>query len=264
MLELKAPRKTGHWLRNDVPQSGWRCVGIEERKGGTVICQMCEVTEVVYVHRMVHDDLLLVELSCGYACAAHMTGNAEQERLREVHYAWLAAVRANRTPIQKIKRKRWKGDHSVLGVHKWTMQVDPHKYMDQFIVEVRNKDGWCYSLRRHWWVPAYGAPVLYLHGGPFDSDVEAAVASISHAELLLANSQWMANDYVSEILHKKAAKAEQDAKDTLWGIRNLIEEDCPELAEAVGMDRMSLGKAFQEQRARWEAQRLVEHAAKGP
>jgi hypothetical protein len=168
-----------------VPHSGWRCTGIDDDKRYT--CEMCEVTEISYSHIMVHDALPGVELRCGYVCAAHMTGNAEQERLREVHYAWLAAVRANRTPIQKLKRKSWRGDHSVSGVHEWTMHVDD--FCDWFRVEVKNADGWRYSLRRHWWVPAYGAPVLYLHGGPFESDVEAAVAGISHAELLLADSR---------------------------------------------------------------------------
>jgi hypothetical protein len=205
VTEIKAPRKTGHWLRKDVPLSGWRCIGIEE---GADICQMCELAEISHSHVMTHERLPGVEWRVGLVCASHMSGNAEQERLREVHYAWLAAVRANRTPIQKLKRKRWRGKHFTSGAHEWTMRVD--RLWDQFIVKVRNEDGWRYTVQRHWWARK---PSMHLHGGPFDSDVEAAVSGIAQAELLQANSGWMANDRAAEIMHLAAARAESEAHD---------------------------------------------------
>lgn len=82
MTQLKAPRKTGHWLRDDVPHSGWRCEGITDPEDIftriVTTCEMCEVTGIAHQHVMTHETLPGVELMCGYVCAAFMTGNAER------------------------------------------------------------------------------------------------------------------------------------------------------------------------------------------
>lgn len=77
--EVEAPRKTGKWLRGDVPHTDWRCVEIEERPG---TCEMCEVTKIVYAHRMTHEGYPLW-LDCGCICAGFMTEDPATENLRE-------------------------------------------------------------------------------------------------------------------------------------------------------------------------------------
>jgi hypothetical protein len=76
----EAPRKTGKWLRDDIPHTGWRCIVIDERGG---ICEMCEVTQIVYAHRMVHDRYPLW-LDCGCVCAGFMAEEPATEQLREL------------------------------------------------------------------------------------------------------------------------------------------------------------------------------------
>jgi len=108
MTQLKAPRKTGHWLRDDVPHSGWRCEGIADPEDiftrTVTTCEMCEVTGIVHQHIMTHETLPGAEFMGGYVCAAFMTGNAEQERLREVLYKWRQDHRRSRTPVENLPR----------------------------------------------------------------------------------------------------------------------------------------------------------------
>jgi hypothetical protein len=45
---------TGKWSRAGVPHKGWECVDVEDLENDRAICEMCEVTEIRYVHTMVH------------------------------------------------------------------------------------------------------------------------------------------------------------------------------------------------------------------
>src|SRR5262249_46036107 len=99
--KLEIPRKTGKWLRNDVPHTGWRCIEVTDRGW---ICEMCEVTQIVYVHVMLHEQYPL-SLNCGCVCAGFMVEDPATEQLREVLYKWHRQQLLNRTPVEKLRRR---------------------------------------------------------------------------------------------------------------------------------------------------------------
>src|SRR4029450_130425 len=108
------PRKTGKWLRDDVPHTGWSCTEI---KDGGDICEMCEVTRIAYRHIMVHDKYPL-PLECG-CVAGFMTEDPKSESLREFLYKWRKLQQG--TPIKKLRRKAWRRDgHRLDHVFGWS------------------------------------------------------------------------------------------------------------------------------------------------
>src|SRR5258707_6869673 len=137
MTHLKAPRKPGNWLRDDVPHSGWQCLEVSDE--GTV-CQMCQVQTITYNHVMTHELLPGVALDCGCVCAAYMTGNAEQERLREALYKWRLDHRRERTPVEKLRRKSWRGTHFTSGTHEWGFWPKGQMGSPFFAVRVENRE----------------------------------------------------------------------------------------------------------------------------
>jgi hypothetical protein len=254
MSELKAPRKTGKWLRDNVPHSGWQC--LEVRDEGTR-CEMCEVQTITYNHVMVHELLPGIALDCGCVCAAYMTGNAEQERLREALYKWRLDHRRERTPVEKLRRKGWHGTHYTSGEHSWTLHDDGRKYYGPgFVVRVKDRDGWRYSVRREWW--DWRDETKHVHGGPFASDVEAATAGIERAELLAADPQWMEADREAEAVHEAAAKVAREEKFLRDSMRLLVDGGHPDLAAALEQGSIKTFDAFQEMRRR----RNTEEAAR--
>jgi hypothetical protein len=119
----------GKWGRAGVPHRGWECVRWYDNKDrydgqgrsgpeedvrlhptfelagneGETICQMCESTEIRYVHVMQHPDYREGDLHCGCICAGHMSGNLAAARSRERSMR-NRATRRGRFP----RRKGWK------------------------------------------------------------------------------------------------------------------------------------------------------------
>lgn len=73
---------TGKWCEPDVPHKGWACVGMDDLEDDRSTCEMCEVTEIRYVHIMTHLQYD-AELRCGCICAEHMEEDYAGPRLRE-------------------------------------------------------------------------------------------------------------------------------------------------------------------------------------
>ena len=85
---------TGKWTQPGVPHKGWTCVDIEDLGEPDHICEMCEVTEVRYVHVMEHLDYQTLRVGC--ICAGHMEEDLVGARKRE------EAFKASR-----VRRARW-------------------------------------------------------------------------------------------------------------------------------------------------------------
>lgn len=69
------------WKRDDVPHSGWKCVGVEDLGAPIGICEMCGYQIIRYAHHMEHPDYR--SLSVGCVCAGKMEGDVERAKLRE-------------------------------------------------------------------------------------------------------------------------------------------------------------------------------------
>jgi hypothetical protein len=224
------PRKTGKWLRDDVPHTGWTCISVDDGGG---LCEMCEVTRVVYTHRMVHERYPSF-LDCGCVCAGFMAEDPATERLREVLYKWQRKQLADRTPIEKLRRKGWRGsswrkhDH-VCG---WT---NGGRFWDpwNFCVEISNTAaGWNYHLYE-----PHRTEILTSKEA-FATDLLAAMAGIAHAEMLMSDPQWVAAHCEAQIEERASRKAEQENFDIKSAIRWARENGRDDLAADVKFRRL--------------------------
>ena len=84
---------TGKWRELGFPHAGWTCEGITDLRDERVICGMCEVAEIRFVHRMSHPQA--GELECGCICAGWMESDSERAVRRERRARNIAARRAN-------------------------------------------------------------------------------------------------------------------------------------------------------------------------
>jgi hypothetical protein len=97
---IKERRATGKWKATGVPHKGWNCVSDPDDLGeDTMTCQMCEVQEIRFAHRMFHPDYP-GELLVGCVCAEHMSGDYTGPRTREE-----AVKRRARSAIRKAERE---------------------------------------------------------------------------------------------------------------------------------------------------------------
>lgn len=81
-LKLVKPKTSENlWKRDDVPHSGWQCIGITDMGAPTCICQMCGYQIIRYVHHMFHPNYGTLDVGC--VCAGKMEGNIERARQRE-------------------------------------------------------------------------------------------------------------------------------------------------------------------------------------
>ncbi len=88
------------WKRDDVPKTGWVCVGITDLGAPVGICQMCGHQIIRYVHHMVHPTYLSLDVGC--ICAGKMEGNIERAKQREQNFKNKQARREN------FQNRKWK------------------------------------------------------------------------------------------------------------------------------------------------------------
>lgn len=88
------------WKRDDVPHTGWHCVGVIDLGAPVGICEMCGHQIIRYAHQMEHPEYH--SLICGCVCAGRMEGNIEAARQRE---AEMKNAQARRI---KFTQRKWK------------------------------------------------------------------------------------------------------------------------------------------------------------
>jgi hypothetical protein len=84
----------GKWSQSGVPHKGWRCINSEDLSEPSLRCQMCESSEIRYVHYMEHDGYPGI-LACGVVCAGNMEQDLLRARVREQLLAGSARRRAH-------------------------------------------------------------------------------------------------------------------------------------------------------------------------
>lgn len=88
------------WKREDVPHSGWNCVGVEDLGGPVGICQMCGYQIIRYAHQMEHPKYR--SLSVGCVCAGRMEGDVAEAKRREADFKNKQSRRVN------FFKRKWK------------------------------------------------------------------------------------------------------------------------------------------------------------
>lgn len=91
----------GKWAQAGVPHAGWACDGVEDLgRAARETCEMCECTEIRYVHAMRHAEY--GTLRCGCVCAGHMQGDLAAARARE------AAARKRSVRLKRWLQRPWR------------------------------------------------------------------------------------------------------------------------------------------------------------
>lgn len=128
------------WNRDDVPKTGWVCIGITDLGSPSGVCQMCGHQIIRYVHHMMHTQYKVLDVGC--ICAGKMEGDVEKAKRRENDFKNKEARR------QSFKNRNWKkskNNNSYL------------KIKDHLIVlyySQRNKT-WKYSLDNEFCVKTF-------------------------------------------------------------------------------------------------------------
>jgi hypothetical protein len=95
ILEKTAITKAhGKWGQPNIPHKGWVCVGIEDIESPDFTCQMCECSQIRYIHHMQHENA--PDLFVGCICAGHMEENLLAAKTRE-----------NKARNRSARRKTW-------------------------------------------------------------------------------------------------------------------------------------------------------------
>ena len=130
-LKQKLADTPNLWKRDDVPHSGWTCVGVSDLGAPVGVCEMCGYQIIRYVHHMTHPSYHPLDVGC--ICAGKMEGNVEQAIKRENDFKNKEARRMN------FMKRKWK-----------TSKIGNQylKIKDHIIVIYLKNDGirWSYSL----------------------------------------------------------------------------------------------------------------------
>jgi len=111
----------GKWAQAGVPKKGWVCDGVEDMGEPSEICEMCETSEIRYVHCMSHQDYP-EGLRVGCVCAEHMEEDYKNPKLRERKAKSLAKQKKN------WPSRKWHyidEDYSYSTVSGFRIQISP-------------------------------------------------------------------------------------------------------------------------------------------
>ena len=131
MSQNEIIRVSGKWKLAGVPHKGWTCTDIEDLGEPNMTCEMCETTEIRYVHYMEHPNYPEI-LGCGCVCAGHLEENYDRAHARE-------KVLRN----EAIRRKNWVK-------RKWRTSLKGNSFIisDGFAITVFQKgDYWSASIK---------------------------------------------------------------------------------------------------------------------
>lgn len=116
----------GKWSKPGVPHRGWTCVDIDPlSEGETIVCEMCERTQVRFVHYMEHPDYKET-LRCGCVCAGHMEEDLVGAQRREANVRNAGARKA-----RWLSRKGWR----------LSQKGNPYIRVDGYHITVYSKGG---------------------------------------------------------------------------------------------------------------------------
>ena len=130
-LKQKLADTPNLWKREDVPHSGWTCVGITDLGAPRGVCEMCGYQIIRYVHHMVHPEYRSLNVGC--VCAGKMEGDIEGARKRENEFK-------NKESRRETFMKR-----------KWKTSKNGNEYIKikEHIIVLFKKDNmkeWTYSI----------------------------------------------------------------------------------------------------------------------
>jgi hypothetical protein len=158
--------RRGKWSEAGVPHKGWVCVDIEDLGEPDITCEMCETTQIRYVHYMEHADYPDA-LQVGCICAGHMQQDLAAARARE------ASMKSRAS-----KRKRWLS-------RTWRMSAkgNPTVKADGYRVTVYARGaGFGATI-----APLDNSPVIHARKN-YPTEEQAKLAAFDHITRLLANS----------------------------------------------------------------------------
>lgn len=139
-LERRLAEAENLWKRDDVPHSGWHCVGVTDLGAPCGVCEMCGYQIIRYVHHMVHNDYRPLNVGC--VCAGKMEGDVAAARKRERDF------KSKQTRHANFRKKPWKtsrNGNSYLKIKEHVFVLYKNKFNGK----------WKYSIDNVFWEQSY-------------------------------------------------------------------------------------------------------------
>lgn len=130
----KRPSTEGHenlWEHDDVPKSGWVCIGITDLGEPVGICEMCGHQIIRYVHHMAHPNYRSLGVGC--VCAGKMEGDIEGAKKREREF------KNKQTRRQNFMKRKWKTSRNSNSY----LKIKEHLIV---LYQVKGKNLWKFSM----------------------------------------------------------------------------------------------------------------------
>lgn len=130
-LRKKLAESDNLWKRDDVPHTGWTCIGITDLGEPCGVCEMCGYQIIRYVHHMVHPNYH--QLNVGCVCAGKMEGNVEAAKKREQEF------KKKQSRLENFRNRKWKESRNGNAYAK----IKEHLVV---LYKIKNSSNWKYSL----------------------------------------------------------------------------------------------------------------------
>ena len=141
-LKKKLNDSDNLWKRDDVPHSGWTCIGVTDLGAPSAVCEMCGYQIIRYVHHMVHPAYRSLDVGC--ICAGKMEGDIEAAKKRE------ANLKNKQARRESFRRKQWRISRSG----------NPYVKIREHIVvfyKIKKTEKWKYSVDSRFCDEVYGS-----------------------------------------------------------------------------------------------------------
>ena len=139
-LRKKLAESENLWKRDDVPHTGWTCIGVTDLGEPCGICEMCGYQIIRYVHHMVHPHYR--QLNVGCICAGKMEGDVEAAKKREQEFKNKQSRREN------FLNRKWKESRNGNAYAK----IKEHLVV---LYRIKNSSKWKYSLDNEFCVEVF-------------------------------------------------------------------------------------------------------------
>lgn len=142
-VPLKKPNLSEYenlWNREDLPKTGWVCIGVTDLGEPSGVCEMCGKQIIRYVHHMKHPNFGTLGVGC--ICAGKMEGDVEGAKQREQDFKNKESRR------QSFLNRRWKRSKN----NNSYLKIKDHLIVLYFS---RQKNNWKYSLDNEFCVEVF-------------------------------------------------------------------------------------------------------------
>lgn len=139
-LRKKLAESDNLWKRDDIPHTGWYCVGITDLGSPCGVCEMCGYQIIRYVHHMIHP--AYGQLNVGCICAGKMEGDIAAAKKREQDF------KSKQTRRENFQKRKWRQSRNGNSF----VKIKEHLVV---LYRIKGSSRWKYSLDNEFCVEVF-------------------------------------------------------------------------------------------------------------